>query len=114
MKKFVISCAILTVAIFSSCSKNDSTEVLTHHYNATLRVTVSDADSILAGAKVDVYVNKDDRDNVVTPDFTKSTNVDGIAEFDNLDTNYYYLRVTNPKTQAVKKDETKTVYCEET
>ena len=113
MKNFTLSCIILLTGIFSSCSKNDSTDIITHHYNATIRVTVlqdnnSFMDSAVAGAKVDVYENKDDRDNVFQPDYSKTTGVNGMAEFTNLDTSYYYLRVTNPQTGDVIKDETST------
>ncbi|HYV92468.1 MAG TPA: hypothetical protein VE978_11810 [Chitinophagales bacterium] len=108
MKKFILSYIILLTGIISGCSKNDSGEIITHQYKATIHVTVSQADSVLSGAKVDVYENKDDRDNVLQPDYSKTTDLTGVAEFGNLDTSYYYLRVTNPKTQAVIKDETNT------
>ena len=65
-------------------------------------------DSAVAGAKVDVYENKDDRDNVSPPNFSKTTGSNGMAEFDNLDKSYYYLRITQPQTHAVMKDETNT------
>ena len=108
MKKSLVLHLILLAGIFSSCSKNDSDDIITHQYKATIRVTVSQVDSVLAGAKVDVYENKEDRDNVVQPDYSRTTGLNGIAEFDNLDKSYYYLRVTNPKNQAVIKDETHT------
>lgn len=89
---------------------------MTHQYNATIRVTAKElvfnngtySDSLLAGAKVDVYANKDDRENVLPPDYSKITGVNGLVEFDNLDKTYYYLRVTNTHTQKVMKDETST------
>ena len=57
---------------------------------------------------MDVYENEDERNNVLQPDYTKTTGANGMVEFDNLDKSYYYLRVTNPKTNAVIKDETST------
>ena len=108
--------ALVLFTIVCSCSKNDTVNSFTHHYNATMRVTVSQlifnngnyTDSSLAGAKVDVYENKDDRDNVLPPDYSKITGSNGMVEFDNLDTTYYYLRITNTQTQKVIKDETST------
>lgn len=116
MKNFFLFAVILLAAIFSSCSKNDPVINSTHQYNATIRVTVSElvfnngsyADSVIAGAKVDLYANKDDRENVLTPDYSKTTGSNGMVQFDNLDKTYYYLRVTNPHNQKVLKDETST------
>lgn len=116
MKNLFLFAAILFSVIFSSCSKNDGNTVITHQYNAAIQVTVSQiffdngsyTDSVVAGAKVDVYANKEDRENVLSPDYSKTTGSNGKVEFDNLDKTYYYLRVTNPHTQKVIKDETKT------
>src|SRR5580765_1580858 len=116
MKNFFLFAVILTTAIFTSCSKDDPGTIITHHYSATMRVTVfqlvnnygSYTDSVLAGAKVDLYEKKDNRENVLPPDYSKITGLSGMVQFDNLDTNYYYLRVTNPQTQEVMKDETST------
>ena len=116
MKNIFLFAAILFTAIFSSCSKNEALTSVTHVYNATLRVTVKQlvfnngnfSDSVLAGAKVEVYANKDDRENVLPPDYSKTTGSTGMVEFDNLDKSYYYLRVIKIHTQTVMKDETST------
>ena len=116
MKNSFLFTIILFSAIFSSCSKNDPVTTITHQYSATIRVTVSQlifnngtySDSVLSGAKVDLYANKDDRENVLPPDYSRTTGSNGIAEFDNLDKTYYYLRVTNSHTQKIIKDETST------
>lgn len=116
MKNLSLVATFLFTVLFISCSKNDANNNVTHTYNATIRVTTKElvfnngsySDSLLAGAKVDVYANKDDRDNVLSPDYSKITGADGLAEFDNLDKDYYYLRVTNTHTQKVMKDETST------
>ena len=116
MKNLFLFAFILFTAIVSSCSKNDAVNIVTHQYNATIRVTVSEiifnngtySDSVLAGAKVDLYANKDDRENVLPPDYSRITGSDGKAEFDNLDKTYYYLRVTNTHNQKIIKDETST------
>ena len=116
MKNIFLFAAILFTALFSSCSKNDEITTITHQYTASIRVTVRElifnngtySDTVLAGAKVDLYANKDDRDNVLPPDYSKITGSNGIVEFGNLDKTYYYLRVTNTHTQKIMKDETST------
>ena len=116
MNKEIYLLFVWVLLACSSCSKSDSGTVLTHQYNATVRVTVSEyidvngnlVDSLVAGAEVDLYETKEDRDLALPPDYSKTTGFDGMAEFLNLDKDYYYLRIINPHTQAVMKDETNT------
>jgi hypothetical protein len=65
-------------------------------------------DTLLPGAKVDVFESKEDRDLALPANYSKTTDSNGIAEFTNLEKSYYYFRITNPKTNAVIKDETNT------
>ena len=107
---------LLLATLFASCSKSEPPAVITHQYSATIRVTVSQltnnngtyTDSLLPGAKVDVFESKDDRDLGLPASYSKSTGFNGIAEFTNLEKSYYYIRVINPQTQDVLKDETST------
>jgi hypothetical protein len=113
--KSVVS-AVFLVTLFATCSKSDPGTIITHQYSATIRVTVSElmnsngtyTDSLISGAKVDVFESKEDRDLALPANYSKTTGSNGMAEFTNLEKSYYYIRVTNPKTQAVIKDETST------
>ena len=116
MKNLFLFAVILFTVILCSCSKNDPVDTVTHQYNATIRVTVKElvfnngsySDSLLSGAKVDLYANQEDRENVLPPDYSKITGSNGLVEFNNLDETYYYIRVINTHNQKVLKDETST------
>ncbi len=116
VKKYFLLSLLWSVAIFSSCTKKDSTVGSTSQYNATIRVTVLQAfmnngfsdDSLLPGIKVQVYADKTSRDLALPPDFSSTTNASGLAEFDNLDKSYYYLLLIHPNTNATIQDETNT------
>jgi hypothetical protein len=115
MKIYSTSISIfLLILLFSACKKNEeTTDVITPKHSATIRVTVTEfyqdngiiKDSLVAGAVVSIYENKEDRDLNLTADFIKSTGIDGKAEFTNLEKEYYYLRVKHAITQLVIDDE---------
>lgn len=116
MKRVIFISLISISEVLFSCSKSDQETLVTHQYNATIRATVGQlvymngvyADSLIAGARVDLYVHKEDRDLALSPDYSLITSSNGTAEFNGLDKTYYFLRATNPLTQGVLNDETNT------
>jgi hypothetical protein len=101
----VLWCAVL-VFLFFSCGKNNgiySTEV-TQTYDAALRVvahlkwlnpkTGNLDDSLLTGVSVSIYASETSRDDNEIPVAIKTTDTSGVASFNDLTEDQYFIRAS--------------------
>ena len=101
----ILWCFVL-VFLFFSCGKNNgiySTEI-TQTHDAALRVvahlkwlnpkTGNLDDSLLAGVMVSIYSSETSRDDNETPVAIKPTDSSGVASFDNLTEDQYFIRAS--------------------
>jgi hypothetical protein len=108
---------VLSVAmLFFSCAEKEEPEVFVHVHNATIKVTVNLEQGGLngqytytpiSGVVVDLYKTEEDRTDNIDLVFTRTTDSGGLAVFENLEEEYYYLRISHP-TYGTMLDETST------
>ena len=92
------------IFLWASCTKNEP-EVVTHIYNATMKVNVYQQVIKLSGdvlnvpvkdVKVDLYKTEYDRQNNQNLIVTSKTDSTGFVQFSGLKEKYYYITAFHP------------------
>ena len=106
---------ILNFLLFSSC-KHEEEDVITHIYNATIKVSVyhqivkpsGDFENIpIDDALIELYKTEYDLQNNLNLVLALHSDSNGLATFYNLKEKYYYIRASHP-TYGTQLEETGT------
>lgn len=96
---------ICMATLAGACATKEEPEVFVHVHNATIKVTVNLEQgglngqytySPISGAVVALYNTEEDRTDQNDLVFSRTTDSGGLAVFENLEGEYYYLSISHP------------------